>query len=188
MTTTPDETHPYFDPAKDGAAAPGTALAVVDRRQIELLLAPHTVDLMTWLGALLSTTEFPEQDAEQQTIGILASIIGADTAEAALSALNVQRAREMCGDKPGGRSDTLEIYDVRPLKSDYAEGAACYVIVQARNLKTGERLQFTTGARAVQAVLWKCKAENWMPVRCALEIRREKTRAGFYPLNLVAGV
>lgn len=188
MTSTPDATHPYFDPAADQGTAPGKALAVIDRGQIEQLLAPHTVDLMTWLGALLSTTEFPEQDAEQQTIGILASIIGATTPEAALSALNVQRAREMCGDKPGGRSDTLEVYSVRPLKSDYAEGAACYVIVQARNLKTGEAFQFTTGAKAVQAVLWKCAAENWLPVKCALEIRREKTRAGFYPLNLVAGV
>jgi hypothetical protein len=180
--------NPYFDPAGQQAAQPGTQLATFTRADLEVLLAPYTVDLKTWAYALMRNDEFPEQDAEAMTLGILANILMAETSEAALKALDVQRAREMCGNEPGGRSDVLEVYGARPLKSDFSEGAACYVIVDALHLKTGERLKFTTGARAVQTVVLKHCLEGWLPFRCALEIRRERTRAGYHPLNMVAGI
>lgn len=186
-TMTPDQTHPYFDPATD--VIPGTAVAVqtLSPGDLEQLLAPHTIDLRTWAQALLSNAEFPEADAEQQTLGILASILTADTVEETLAVMDVQRARDLCGGEPGGRSPVLRITGVRPLKSDYAEGAACYVIVKAIILAEDRRIQFTTGAKSVQAALLKFAMMNWLPVDCALEIRRERTKAGYHPLNLVSG-
>jgi hypothetical protein len=74
------------------------------------------------------------------------------------------------------------------MKSTFTEGTACYVIVSGVRLDTGEPIQFSTGARAVQTVLWKMAYEGWLPFKAALEIRREKTQRGFYPLNLVAGI
>jgi hypothetical protein len=191
MTTenlVPEGVHPYFDADAGQGRPPGQELATFNRADLEQLLAPYTVDLRTWAYALMRNDEFPEQDAEAMTLGILANILMAETSEQALKALDVQRAREMCGNEPGGRSDALEVYSARPLKSDFNEGAACYVIVDAVILKTGERIKFTTGARAVQTVVLKHCLEGWLPFKCALEIRRERTRAGYHPLNMVAGV
>lgn len=191
MTDTPiaDATlagHPYAD-----GHGPGTTVARVERfttAELDQLLAPHTVSPVQWIRTLLTHEEMPEADPEEMAIGMMAQILMASTSEEALSALDLARAKELCGGEPGGRSPVLEIYGARALKSDYEEGAACYTIVSATRLDTGERIQFTTGARAVQMVIAKHLYEGWIPFKAALEIRRERTRNGFYPLNLVGGI
>lgn len=170
---------------------PGATLATVERfspAELDQLLAPHTVSPRDWIIHLMTNEEMPEADADEQTLGMLASILLAGSSEEALSALDLGRARDLCGGEPGGRSPALEFYGARALKSDYEEGAVCYMIADASRLDTGERLRFTTGARAVQMVVAKHLYEGWVPFRGALEIRRERTRRGFYPLNLVGGI
>jgi hypothetical protein len=170
---------------------PGAALAEVERfsvAELDRLLSPHTVNPREWIVYLMTNEEMPEADADEQTLGMLASILLAGSSEEALSALDLQRARELCGGEPGGRSPVLEFYGARALKSDYEEGATCYMIADAVRLDTGERCRFTTGARAVQMVMAKHCYEGWLPFKGALEIRRERTRRGFHPLNLVGGI
>jgi hypothetical protein len=168
---------------------PGAAVAtVLTTTEIQRLLEPHTVSLQTWLQGLLSNEDFPESDPEEMAIGMIAQILLASTSEEALSAFALDRAKELCGGEPGGKSPVLTITGARPLRSDYAEGAACYVIVDAVRKVDGERVRFTTGARAVQAVILKHMHEGWMPFDAMLEIRSERTRAGYYPLNLVSGI
>lgn len=168
---------------------PSTEVATrLTRAEIDTLLAPHTIDMRTWLAGLLSNDDFPEQDPDEMALGMIAQILLAPTSEATLSAFDLDRAKEMCGNEPGGRSPVLEITGARPMKSEYEEGAACYVIVSAVRLVDGELVQFTTGSRAVQAVIFKHMHEGWMPFRAMLEIRKERTRRGFYPINLVAGI
>lgn len=170
------------------AARPGTMLATIDAGQLEALLAPHTVDMMTWLRGILTPDEFPDQDADAVVIGMLAAIIQATSSEDALMALQLDRAKEMCGNEPGGKSPVMDITGARPMKSTVEGGAGCYAIFDAIRLEDGVKIRFTTGSKAVQTVVWKHVAEGWMPLRCRLEIRRERTQAGFYPLNLVAGI
>jgi hypothetical protein len=160
----------------------------LDAQLLDQLLTPFTISLDDWVRGLLTKDEFPESDPDEMAIGMLAQILTAQTSEQALAAMDLDRAKELCGGEPGGRSPVLEITGARPLRSDYEEGPACYCIVDAILLAEGERIRFTTGARAVQAVILTHIANGWLPFRCALEIRREKTRRGYYPLNLVAGV
>lgn len=170
---------------------PGRALAEVERfspAELDQLLAPHTVSPRQWITTLMLNDEMPEADADEQTLGMLASILLAGSSEEALSALNLDRARDLCGGEPGGRSPVLEFHGARALRSDYEEGATCYMIADAIRLDTGERIRFTTGARAVQMVVAKHLYEGWIPFRGALEIRRERTRRGYHPLNLVGGI
>lgn len=170
---------------------PGAALATLERlsgTELEQLLAPHTVSPKEWIMTLMTNEEMPEADADEQTLGMLASILLAGSSEEALSALDLQRARDLCGGEPGGRSPVLEFHGARSLRSDYEEGATCYMIADVVRLDTGERMRFTTGARAVQMVVAKHIYEGWIPFRAALEIRRERTRRGFHPLNLVGGI
>jgi hypothetical protein len=169
-------------------AATGTAVAILDPAELMALLDPFTVDLRTWVRALVGVGEMPETDANTAIAGILASILTAETSEQALSALELDRAKEMCGNEPGGKSPVLLISGARPLKSTYEEGAACYALVTATVLESGETIRFTTGAVAVQAAILKHIAEGWMPFKARLEIARKPTERGYYPLNLIAGI
>jgi hypothetical protein len=168
---------------------PGGALAIpgVDPDVVEALLAPHTLNLEQWLRGILSDDEYPDSDPDEMALGMLASILTARSSEEALTSLQLERARDLCGGQPGGRSPVLEIRTARPMKSSYEDGAACYVIVDAFALADGEPVRFTTGARAVQAVLLAHIANGWMPFKACLEIRSQATQRGFYPLNLIAG-
>lgn len=169
-------------------AGPGTEVATLTPAYLETLLAPFTITPVQWVKALTGSEDFPDQDAEAMTLSIMAAILGSENAEEALAVMNVQRARELCGGEPGGRSPVLEITSARPLKSTYDQGAPCYAIFKATRCDSGEKLQVTTGARAVQAFLLACEFRGWFPVKACLEIRREKTEAGYYPLNMVSGI
>jgi len=190
-------THPYagesdtvtpanvFTPAE---ASGGQLVKPVTRNEIEALLAPYTVDMRTWLRGITSADDYPDADPEAMAMGMLAQIPTATTSEEALAAFDLSRAKDMCGNEPGGKSPVLEITGARPMKSTFADGAGCYVIVSATVLAEGRKIQFTTGAKAVQMMIWKHTFEGWLPFRAMLEIRREKTAAGYHPLNLVAGI
>jgi len=158
------------------------------RAEVDALIAPFSIDLGTWIKALMSAEEFPEQDPESIALGMLAQVLLAETSEEALASMELDRAKLLCGDTPGGRSPALLITGARPMRSDYEEGATCYAIISAVKIAEGEKIQFTTGSKAVQTVIAKHLWEGWMPFKAALEIRRERTKRGYYPLNLVAGI
>lgn len=184
--TDPLATPPAFTPSEHR----GGTLATIPMTsaEIDAITAAYVVDERTWLRGIMSPDEFPESDPEAMALGMLAQILMATTSEDALRSFNLDRARTLCGDVPGGKSPVLEFTGARPMKSDYADGSACYVIASAIRLSDGEKISFTTGSRAVQTVLWKHVHEGWMPFKGMLEIRKERTKAGYYPLNLVQGI
>lgn len=151
------------------------------------LLQPYTIDLREWAQALFSVTEFAESDPDETSFAMLASILGAQSSEEALMSMELNRAKELCGGEPGGHSPLLIIRGARPMKSEYEEGANCYVIVDATEKHNGKPCRFTTGAKGVQAVILAHMVNGWMPFEGILTIRREKTKRGFYPLGLEAG-
>jgi hypothetical protein len=155
--------------------------------RIDALLQPFTLNIDEWAEALFSVSEFPESDPDDATNAMLAAILMAETSEEVLASMELNRAKEMCGDEPGGHSPLLTIYGARPVKSEYEDGANCYIIVDARYKVDGRSARFTTGARAVQAAILAHVVRGWLPFDAMLEIRRERTRKGYYPLNLVAG-
>lgn len=191
MSDTPiaDQTREAFEPIVHNPAAAEVALPDrISAAELEQLLAPHTVSPRDWIITLMTNEEMPEADADEQTLGMLASILLAGSSDEALSALDLARARDLCGGEPGGRSPVLEITGARALRSTYEDGATCYAIIEAWRMDDGSHCRFTTGARAVQMVVAKHLYEGWVPFRAALEIRRQATRRGFYPLNLVGGI
>jgi hypothetical protein len=178
-------------PPLSGAVVPapqaGGTLAVTFSARIDQLLQPFTLNIDEWAEALFKAAEFPETDPDDATNAMLAAILMAETSEEVLASMELNRAKEMCGDEPGGHSPLLTIYGARPVKSEYEDGANCYIIVDARYKVDGKSARFTTGARAVQAAILAHVVRGWLPFDAMLEIRRERTRKGYYPLNLVAG-
>lgn len=185
-------------PSGAGQQAPGGAIAVprvhvpdtltgLTQADLEQLLAPATVQPGVWLRHLLTMDEYPEEEEADTGLGLLAAILMADSPDAVLHALDLQRAKAMCGGEPGGHSPLLVITGARGMKSSFEEGSPIYAIVSAVVKATGERIQFTTGARAVQVTILKMMAEGWMPFEALLQIRSQPTQRGFYPLSLVAG-
>lgn len=189
-TTTATDT-PIADAAEkaveDAGGDPGTALAVSFGKAVDELLEPHTINVIDWVSALVGAGEIETETTEASIMGILAQILSARTPDEALASLELDRAREMCGDAPGGHSPLLEIRAARPMKSSYDVGAPTYAIVDAIYVHNGEPVRFTSGALAVQAVLCAMIGNGWMPFRAVLTIRRTPTTAGFYPMNLEAG-
>ena len=167
--------------------APGTELALMTDRELSELVGTRTVPVREWARSLVQDDEFPAEDPDEMALGILAGILMAKSSEEALSVTNLQRAKELCGGVPGGHSPLLEITDAMPFKSTYEEGAPCYAMVSAVVVSTGEKFKFTTGARAVQAVLIAHMVHGWMPFRCLITMRSTPTQRGYYPLNLEAG-
>ena len=168
-------------------AAPGTDLAPMFGARVAELLGRHTISIEQWVTALLTGDEFDTPDPEESTLGILAQILTARTSEEALASLELERAKDMCGGQPGGHSQLLEIRGARPMASTFDEGAPCFCIVDAVYVHNGEPVRFTTGAKAVQAAIIAHIGNGWLPFQAILEIRRQPTAKGFYPLNLVAG-
>lgn len=169
------------------APRPGGQVATFDRAALEQLLAPYTIGPLEWVRMLLTDAEFPEEATDEIGIGLLAAILSADSSEDALTALDLKRAKKLAGDEPGGHSPLLVITGARAVKSTFDEGASCYAIVDAVIKHSGEKIRFTTGARAVQAAIVKHVAEGWMPFEALLSIRAQPTAKGFHPLNLEAG-
>lgn len=182
----PTETYPPGKGQRASVALTPT-LGNLDSAELDRLLAPATMDYTTWLRSLLTDERLEETDPEEAGIGILAAILLAETSEAALAAVDLKRAKALCGDTPGGKSPLLEITGARGMVSSFDEGAPAYAIIQATIISTGERIQFTTGARAIQAVVLKHIGEGWLPFRAILTMRAHPTKRGFYPLNLEAG-
>lgn len=173
---------------REGNATPGTALAVpFTQAELDTMLAPWTVDFRAWLTTLLTGTEFPESDAEESAMGMLAQILTAGDVDEMFAAMQMERAKEMCGGEPGGRSFVMDITGARPLKSTFEEGPGTFAIISAVEVASGRKFQFTTGARAVQAAVAMAMHKGWLPLRCVLVIRSRATARGFYPLNLEAG-
>ena len=188
----PDQTaHPYAPtPIADAAAVAvraGSHELSPFQAQLDELLRPHTLDLVAWAQALFQERDFPEQDPDEASKAMLASILLAGSSEEALASMELDRAKELCGDEPGGKSGMLRIHSARPIRSDFEDGPACYVIVDATQLGNGAPVRFTTGAAQVQAVILWHVGHGKMPFDGMLSIRRERTRQGYYPLNLTAG-
>lgn len=174
----------------DGAIVPTYVYKPADTpmtRIIGDLLEPFTINLDEWARALFDAGEFTEADPDEMSLAMLAQILSAQTSEEALSSLEMDRAKKLAGDEPGGHSPLLIIRSARPMKSSFEEGARCYVIVDAVRVVDNMPVRFTTGAKTVQAVILAHMANGWMPFRAVLTIRRTATRRGFYPLGLEAG-
>jgi hypothetical protein len=167
-------------------AAPGTAVDTIDRAAVLALLKPHAIPFVTWAGALMEQATFEEEASDQAGLGIIASILTAATSAETFAAMDMYGADRLVGDEPGGRSPLLEITGAIPLESTFDEGPSCFAIFSAVVVETGESIQFSCGARAVQASVMKHMFEGWMPLRAFLVRRKKPTRKGFYPLNLEA--
>ena len=123
----PSETYPPGKGQRTTVALTPT-LGDLDSAELDRLLAPATMDYSTWLRSLLTDERLDEADPEEAGIGILAAILLASTPEEALAAVDLKRAKALCGDTPGGKSPLLEITGARGMVSSFEEGAPAYAI------------------------------------------------------------
>lgn len=174
----------------DGLAVnPGAQLATrLQPGEIERLLEPFTISPVEWIRILLNAQDMPESDPDEMALGMLAQIVLAESPAEVMRAMTLERARELCGGRPGGRSNVYEFRGARPMASTFEDGPACYCIVNAFDMAESHPVRFTTGAKSVQMIIAKMQYEGWMPFKAALEIRAEPTRRGFHPLNLAFGI
>lgn len=175
-------------PAGPQAGYDGAELAVPSRDEMAAIIGANPIDYRAWVRALITDEAMEETDTEEASLTLVRAILAAETSEAALGVTSVISVKELLGETPGARSNVYEITDVRPMASTFDEGPGSFVVISARDLAEGVDVTLSCGARAVQAVLMKHKYEAWLPLKAMFTRRLKPTRAGFYPINLEAGV
>lgn len=169
------------------AIPPGRAVDRVAPGELAALLQGSAMPFLSWASALLTNTEFGEDTGADNSYGIIAAILSAESSEEAMKVADMTPVEELCPKTPGAHSPLLRITGATPLKSTFDEGPPCFCVVHAEIVATGEQITTSIGARAVQAVILKHIHAGWMPFEAVLTRRLKPTRAGFYPMNLEAG-
>ena len=82
------------------------------------------------------------------------------------------------------RDQLLRVHALRKMPSDFAGGLAWFLVVDAVDLATGERVTFTTGAIGVVAQLVKAFALGALPLQVIPRESERTTRAGYHVWHL----
>lgn len=139
-------------------------------------LAPRPVrgDVISAYESMLSTVP----DAGDQGIeGILEQIASATSAQ---ELDDPWRAGGMAK-----YTDTeLVVTGIRKMESDYGSGLAYFLVVDAAERETGERVTFTTGSLSVVAQLVKAWSLDAFPLAVIPRLSKRPTKDGFYPQHL----
>lgn len=78
--------------------------------------------------------------------------------------------------------EVFEVHDVRVRKSDFADGAKVYALVDAYDFREATRITLTCGGMNVVAALMQAKRKGWLPHRWRLQAK--DTAQGFTVLWL----
>lgn len=105
-------------------------------------------------------------------------VLGATSVDELFAEDTLEPARDFLG-------QPLIIHSVEWRSSEFeGEGIPIYAIVKATD-RAGAVHTISCGARSVCLKLAKAGAQNWLPLTAQF-IRREQTKSGYYPLDLVA--
>jgi hypothetical protein len=167
---------------------PRTELAIPEPAELAQLLGARVLPVKKWIGALVEQERFEETDEEAAALSIVRAILLADTPESMFAAMNTQSVDDLLGKEPGARSNVFEIRSATPLASTFDEGPSVFAVISARDMAEGVDVTLSCGARAVQTAILAAQLRGWLPLKAAFERKRKPTRAGYYPINLVAGI
>lgn len=115
----------------------------------------------------------PGDMAEQITKRLLT----AESLDDLLSPQEAEKADDWIG-------KAIEVHGGRWMRSDYDEGAPVYLLIDAVDVESGERVLITCGARNVMAQVMRMHQQGWLPAKVKITRARRASKAGFFPLWL----
>lgn len=166
----------------------GTDLAIPTPSELAQLLGQRRIPMDRWITTLVTEERFEETDKEDPALGMLRSILLAESSEAVFAAMNVVSVKDLIGPEPGASSNVFEIRGAQPLESTFDEGPGAFAIIHAFDLAEQLPVTLSTGARSVQAAIIAHMINGWMPFKGKFTRKRRPTQAGYYPLNLERGI
>lgn len=172
MTMTPSKA--VDAPADDVLETTGTEVATINEGS---LLALNEVDRQA-VGLFLSQARAVESvDTDSTTVEILARILSSESADQVLAPLVPVAASAMVG-------FPIIVDAVRWMKSDFAEGAGMYALIDAVDQSTGEKRLITCGGMNVLAQLFALERLQAFPVHVKITRAAKATANGYFPLWL----
>lgn len=172
-----------------GLVVPSTkALAIPTEAELDQILGSRQIPVKQWIAALVAEEQFEETDQEDRALGMIRSILLAESSEAVFAAMNVVSVKDLIGPDPGAQSNVFEIHGAQPLKSSYDEGPSAFALIHAYDLAEQVPVTLSTGARSVQAAVIAHMIRGWMPFKARFTRKKRPTEAGYYPLNLERGI
>jgi hypothetical protein len=163
------------DPRDGRDAAPAGELEESRAQALELYNAQvlQTVPgLQEQFLAMLQDVPEPDDDA---TARIVASILGAETAEELDAAWDAEGMRD--------RTDEVVIVKaVHKLPSTYTGGLGVFLVCRCESPGIGEEFILTTGSVSIVAQLVKAHIRGWLPL--TVIPRKAESRNGYWPMHL----
>lgn len=126
------------------------------------------------LQAIVGGEDFPEADAQQSQVAIVARILQAEGADGVLDMGDPLKAEEMEG-------VAINVYGVRWFRSSFEEGPGVYAVMDAQRVDDEERVKVTCGGVNVMTQLLKLQASGLLPQRVKVVKASRPTRSGYYP-------
>jgi hypothetical protein len=153
----------------------------------EIVPAPEGAEIETPSGLATFT---PEVQAAYEPMLMLVPEASGDGFESIL--MQIAAANDVSELDAPWRSDGLARFidsplrfdSIRRLPSDFESGIGWYLIAEAVDRSTGERVTLTTGALSVVAQLVRAWALGQFPVNATPRRAKNPTAAGFYPVHL----
>jgi hypothetical protein len=156
------------EPAADGVSeARATALELYNAEVLATMPG-----LQEQFVAMLQLVPEPDDDA---TARIVASILGAETAEELDAAWDAEGMRDMV-------DQMLIVKAVHKLPSTYTGGLGVFLVCRCEMPGLGEEMILTTGSVSIVAQLVKAHTAGWLPI--TVVPRKAESRNGYFPMHL----
>jgi len=142
------------------------------------------IDAASWLNSILTRAQYIEPDSDYLARAMLIQTLSGATVEDIFAESGLLKLQDEIQNFAGATSGPVEICDLYVTGSDFGEGMPCYMILDVRDMETGEVRRFSTGASGLQTqVFGMIVVGNW-PIQCQIVRIASKDKGGRHLLKL----
>jgi hypothetical protein len=157
---------------------PGTDVEVVPTGPA----VPAIPDKFVQLRAMMQDAEDrAAMSPEEIQASIVERILGAATIDDVFAIQEARHARDLL-DVP------IEVVDFKFQESTFDEGAKYYVVLDAFDVSTGEKMAVTCGGATVVAQLYRLGQLGAFPIKVKFAQTKRPTKSGKFPMSLEPAV
>lgn len=172
----------YVDPATGEIhvpnGEPGTDVEVLPPGPA----TPAVPDKFVQLRAMMQDAEDrAAMSPEEIQASIVERILGAATIDDVFAIQEARHARDLL-------DVAIEVTDFKFQESSFAEGAKYYVVLDAYDVATGEKMAVTCGGATVVAQLYRLGQLGAFPIKVKFAQTKRPTKSGKFPMSLEPAV
>jgi hypothetical protein len=168
----------YVDPQTGEIHVPAEAAGTDIERLPMAPTVPAVPDKFVKLREMMADAESrAAMSPEEIQQSMVERILNAATIDEVFAIQEARHARDLLG-------VALEVVDFKFNESDFEAGAKYYVVLDAFDVETGDKMAVTCGGATVVAQLYQLGHLGAFPVKVKFQQSKRPTKQGFFPLSL----